>query len=125
MKKLLFLIIMSLSFMTVAQSFSPNTAVRWVANEIVNESSGFISQELDDDGKLIIVIQYQSHYDFELVRLVWRAFTIQYSDIETVYAWGPANDPGEYYVVIKIDDKVEILMTYNTKQNQSIIFSPK
>jgi hypothetical protein len=125
MKKLLFLIIMTMSFMTMAQQPNQNDVVRWVTNQIVEESSGYISQELEDSkGDLVLVISYPEHYDFELVRLVWRAFIIQYNDIETVYAWGIGNDPQEFFTVIKIGGKYEVLVSYHTKTKQSIVFNP-
>ena len=125
MKKLFFLIIMGLSFMTMAQQPNQDDAVRWVTNQIVQESSGYISQETEDEkGDLVFVVQYPSHYDFDLVRLVWRAFMLQYNDVETIYAWGVANDPKEFFTVIKIAKKYEVLVSYHTQTNKSIIFTP-
>ena len=116
---------MGLSFMTMAQQPNQNDAVRWVTNQIVEESSGYISQELEDSkGDVVLVVQYPSHYDFDFVRLVWRAFIIQYNDIETLYAWGIGNSPQEFFTVIKIGGIFEVRVSYHTKTNQSIFFNP-
>lgn len=88
MKKSLIVLFLALSTLAVFGETPANTIASYMATAITAQTDGHIAETYTSNaGNSVYVIQLPSYYTFDLLSVIVRTWSGQYSDIRTLIPW--------------------------------------